>query len=96
MRSIVAFTLGGISYLEGNLADAAQAFAEAATMGSQAGNLHVAVPALRALGNLQVAQGRLHQAAATYRRALRLAETPQGRTPAAGCRFPAGSGRPGL
>ena len=79
VRSIVAFTLGGITYLEGNVTDAAQAFVEAAAMGRRAGNLHVAVPALRALGNLQVAQGKLHQAAATYREALRLAETSQGR-----------------
>ncbi|MCB0254373.1 MAG: AAA family ATPase [Anaerolineae bacterium] len=80
VRSIVAFTLGGINFLSGNVLDAEQAFAEAAAMGRRSGNLHVAAPALRSLGNLLVTQGKLHQAAATYREALRLAETAQGRT----------------
>jgi LuxR family maltose regulon positive regulatory protein len=79
VRSIVAFTLGGINYMSEDLTGAAQAFAEATVMGRRAGNIHVAAPALRALGNLQAAQGRLHQAAATYREALGLVETPEGR-----------------
>ena len=79
VRSVVAFTLAGICLLRGDLPGAAQAFADAAQMGQAAGNLHLAVPATAHMAALEVQQGRLHQAFATYERALRLA----GRLPVA-------------
>jgi LuxR family maltose regulon positive regulatory protein len=79
VRCVVAFTLGGISLLQGDLPGARRAFAEAVDKGQAAGNLHLAVPALAQLARLQTEQGRLHQALATYQRALDLA----GRLPVA-------------
>jgi LuxR family maltose regulon positive regulatory protein len=73
VRSVVAFTLGGVYLLAGNVAGARQAFAEASSLGRRAGNIHVAVPAICSLAELQAEQGQLHQAAETYQEALRLA-----------------------
>jgi LuxR family maltose regulon positive regulatory protein len=52
---------------------AARVLGEAAAVGRQGGNLHIAVPALNALANIQALQGRLHQARATAEEALDLA-----------------------
>ena len=49
---------------------AAQALAEAAATGQAAGDSHVAILALGELGVLRTQQGRLREAAATYRQAL--------------------------
>jgi len=79
VRSVVAFTLGATCVMSNDLAGAARAFAEAGRLGQQGGNLHAAVSAVCHLADLQVRQGRLRQAAETYRRALALATGPQGR-----------------
>jgi LuxR family maltose regulon positive regulatory protein len=73
LRSFVAFLLGGACFMRNDVAGAGQAFREAAAMGREVGNVHLAVPALRALASLEEAQGKLHRAAATYRDAIELA-----------------------
>jgi LuxR family maltose regulon positive regulatory protein len=78
VRSVVAFTLGGIHLLDNDLPGASQAFAEASRAGQRSGNLHVAVSALCRLGDLEADLGRLHKAAEAYQDALRLATGPDG------------------
>jgi LuxR family maltose regulon positive regulatory protein len=78
VRSVVTYMMGGMSLLSGDLAGASQAFAEASEAGRSAGNVHVAVPALSNLAELQVVQGRLCQAAETCRDALELATGQHG------------------
>lgn len=73
VRSVVAYTLGGMSLLSGDIVGASRAFVEASEAGRSAGNIHVAVPALSNLAELQVVQGQLRQAAETCRQALELA-----------------------
>jgi LuxR family maltose regulon positive regulatory protein len=73
VRSVVAYTLGGLSLLSGDLDGASRAFLEASETGRAAGNLHVVVPALSTLAKLQAVQGRLRQAAKTCHEALDLA-----------------------
>lgn len=73
VRSVVTYLLGGVCLLTEDLAGAAQAFAEAGRIGQEAGNLHIAVPALCALAHLQAVRGQLHQAAGTFGEALQLA-----------------------
>jgi LuxR family maltose regulon positive regulatory protein len=73
VRGVVSFTLGGISLAAGQIARAREALAEAVSVGRRTGNLHVAVPALTRLADIQVEEGRLHSAAAAYREAMDLA-----------------------
>ncbi len=75
VRSVVVFTLGVASLASDDIVGASRAFAEASAIGQAAGNIHLAVPAMCSLANLQARQGRLHQAAETYQDALQLAET---------------------
>ena len=85
VRSVVAFTFGGICILSRDLAGASRAFAEAARVGQRAGNFHVAIPALCSLAGLHIELGHLRQAADTYHQALKLAAEPDGhRSQAAG------------
>ena len=79
-RSFVSFTLGGACWLTGDLAGARRAFAEASRLGEEAGNIHVAVPALGALAYLHELSGQLHQAAELHRNAIRLAAGQRGQS----------------
>jgi LuxR family maltose regulon positive regulatory protein len=79
LRGIVAANLGIPYMLDGDVATAAQAFAEAARMSQKAGNLLVAVLSLCQVAELQIVQGRLHQAAETYGEAEKLALGKDGR-----------------
>ena len=74
VRGVVTFTLGGISYMRGDKDSAIRAFGEAAQAGEASGNIHMAVPALCALGSLQMAEGTLEKADATLQHALSLSE----------------------
>ena len=74
VRSVVAFTLGGARLLQGDVAAAARAFAQAAEMGLAGGNVHVAVPATAQLADLEAQQGHLHRAFETFERILAMAE----------------------
>jgi LuxR family maltose regulon positive regulatory protein len=78
-RSVVAFVLGGMHLLAGEVGSARLAFTEAAQTGQAAGNRHVSVPAWCAAASLQVDLGHLGQAEALYYKALDLTMTPGGR-----------------
>ena len=79
IRGVVSFVLGAACMLRSDVAGAVRAFSDASTMGQAGGNLHIAVPALNALAEIQIQQGRLRQAEMTAREALRLASDPSGR-----------------
>ncbi|HWI63166.1 MAG TPA: LuxR C-terminal-related transcriptional regulator, partial [Symbiobacteriaceae bacterium] len=70
VRPVVGFVLGGLAYMAGDLAEAAQAFSTAAAAG---GETHLGISALSALGGLRAVQGRLREAAGLFRQA---AESP--------------------
>jgi LuxR family maltose regulon positive regulatory protein len=73
VRSVVAYTMGGVHFVRGDLAGALRSFEDAGRTGLEAGNIHLAVPAIGQQAAIQAMQGRLRQAAGTYRRALNLA-----------------------
>lgn len=73
VRSVVALILGVASYLNGDVAAAERACAEAISASTAVGNSLIAMFALRQRGELQVKQGRLHQAMQTFQEALRFA-----------------------
>ena len=77
-RSVVTYVLGGMKLMSGDFTGAVDAFMAAGESGRLAGNIHVAVPALCSLANLQRAQGSLRRAAATLEEARRLAWTGGG------------------
>lgn len=79
LRGIVAANLGIPYMLEGEVVTAARTFAEAARMSQRAGNLLIAVLSLCQVAELQIVQGRLHQAAETYGEAEKLALGKDGR-----------------
>lgn len=87
-RGVATWNLGIAHYTECDLNAAAQALEAAAQMSMECGNLLVAVTALSHRAEGMIIQGRLHQAEATYRRALDLANTaadhPQRPLPIAG------------
>jgi LuxR family maltose regulon positive regulatory protein len=64
--------------LEGDIAAAGEAMAQAGEVGQQEGNLHIAVPALNALAGIEMMQGKLHQAQATAQEAVGLATDAAG------------------
>jgi LuxR family maltose regulon positive regulatory protein len=85
VRSVVAYTIGGVHFASGDLEEALRSFTEAGRMGLEAGNIHLAVSAIGQQAAIQALHGRLRQAAGTYQRALRLAGEYGGpRSPAAG------------
>ena len=69
-RSMVALTLGLAQAARGNLTAAEQALTEACEAGQVSGNHYARLTALGLLGAMQLAQGRLHQAADTCRQVL--------------------------
>jgi LuxR family maltose regulon positive regulatory protein len=72
IRSMVAFSMGAASYLNGDVVEAGKAFAEAGAIGRASGNIHLAVPAISAAAGVQVMQRRLRQAGETYQEILGL------------------------
>jgi LuxR family transcriptional regulator, maltose regulon positive regulatory protein len=68
----VAFILGNANVRAGNVAEAEKCFAEAARLGEQSGNIHIALPALCILAEQGARHGRLHHAFRAYQDALRL------------------------
>lgn len=73
-RSIVAVNLGIAHWSSGHLADAEQALGEADRAAQQSSNTYARLTALGFLGVVQAAQGRLRQAAALLRQAIRLGD----------------------
>lgn len=89
LRGAVALSLGVAYSWSGDVVNAGQALSEAITTNQAVGNWHVALSAMWNLAQLQVAQGRLHQAMELCRQALALIddqvkETEQSPLPAAG------------
>ncbi|MEW5869726.1 MAG: LuxR C-terminal-related transcriptional regulator [Chloroflexota bacterium] len=80
VRAFVTFTLGGIHLMQDDLDGAVQAFQQAARHAQAAGNVHIAVPALRVLAQFSADQGLLHQAHQICLEALHLA-TQGGKRP---------------
>lgn len=72
-RGNAALTLGSARRDNGDLAMAAEAFSQAGAASQKAGNSHVAVLAMVSLAWLQIEQGHLRQAAATYQDVVQLA-----------------------
>ncbi len=92
VRSIVTFVMGGLAMMRGDMASAEAAFVDAGERGRTSGNINLAAPAMRALGDIRAMQGRLHQAAETFRDARDLATTPRGRPLPSRCRRAAWAG----
>ncbi len=80
IRSTVAFFLGHGRLLSDQLDLAQVAYAEAANLGKEAGNVLIAVNALCALANLIRYQGELHRAFNIYQEAAKLATDKRGRS----------------
>jgi LuxR family maltose regulon positive regulatory protein len=78
VRSVVAFTLGATHLVNGDVAAASHAFAQASSMGQAAGNLNLAVSAMCHTAGLQAERGQLGLAAETHRQARNLATGPSG------------------
>ncbi len=70
LRPAIVYTLGLAYELSGKLALAAQAFEQAAAESQAMGNTHLAPLALGHLGQVQLTQGRLHQAETSFQRTL--------------------------
>ena len=72
VRCVVAFVLGGVYYMQQEIPRALVAMKEASQLGAQAGNIHVAVSALSAVGDVLKLQGSLAESEKTYCQALQL------------------------
>ncbi|MFP4346117.1 MAG: LuxR C-terminal-related transcriptional regulator [Anaerolineales bacterium] len=77
-RSVVTFSLGGGELLQGNLAAAEAAFAEAGRLGMESGNVHLGVSALATEAALTIAKGELRRAWSTYEETLERSTDAQG------------------
>ncbi len=73
LRAALASNLGGAYMGSGDLVAAGEVFAEAARLYQATGNLFVTLLASAYLGDVQMAQGHLRQAAETFRQTLALA-----------------------
>ena len=71
-RSANALNLGIITYMTGEVNQAAQYFRECSETALAGNNFYVAVESLCSLGDVQVEQGQLHQALETYQQAIDL------------------------
>jgi LuxR family maltose regulon positive regulatory protein len=86
LRAALTSNLGGAYMGSGNLAAAGRAFGAAARLYQATGGTFVTLLAIAYLGDVQMAQGRLRQAAETFRRTLTLA-AEQGGTRSFGTRL---------
>jgi LuxR family transcriptional regulator, maltose regulon positive regulatory protein len=74
LRGVIYLNLGSAYWMTGNLKAARESFAEASAASRRAGNIYVALLAMRMLGEIEKMGGHLRRAADLYRQALRLAE----------------------
>lgn len=72
VRCVVAFVLAWVHNARQDFPLAVTTFKEAAQLGEQAGNIHVAVGALNSMGDIMRNQGELAEAEKVYHQALRL------------------------
>ena len=77
LRSMIIQSRGYIFRLNGEVTKASQALTEASTLSQVVENITLGIFALCDLGEVQVMQGQLHQAAKTFQRALDLASEHQ-------------------
>jgi LuxR family maltose regulon positive regulatory protein len=78
-RAVVFFALGGARFLQGDIDGAVEALRNAAAVGQEGGNVHLAASALSSLADIQVSRGKLHEAEATAQEAVDLVTGPDGR-----------------
>jgi LuxR family maltose regulon positive regulatory protein len=79
LRSVAAWVLGLSQLADGDLAVGSQVLGEVIKVSQQVGNVMITVTAISHLAKLKLRQGRLHEAKATYERALGLATDSQDR-----------------
>jgi LuxR family maltose regulon positive regulatory protein len=85
LRTVVLFNLGLAHEFIGDGISAQTAFEEAAALSSEQKNANILTMSITHLGQLQILQGKLHQAEKTYRQALKLgAEVTGQQSPLAG------------
>lgn len=78
IRSVLTFVLGGIYYMSQDLPTALQTMLEASMLGEQSGNIHVAVPALCAAGDILYKQRNLNEAESAFEKAINLSAGQSG------------------
>ncbi|WP_409347112.1 LuxR C-terminal-related transcriptional regulator [Paenibacillus sp. MBLB4367] len=76
VRTATVWALGYAYQLQGDLAAAGKAYAEALSISQMIGHIIIAIMATLGLGNIQEAENQLHEAAETYRRARNMAGDP--------------------
>ena len=79
VRSVVAFVLGGVYYMRQDFPNALEAMMDASQIGERAGNIHLAVSALSAAGDILRGQGNLTEVELAYEQALKLGTGRSGR-----------------
>jgi ATP/maltotriose-dependent transcriptional regulator MalT len=79
VRCVVEFALGGVYFMREDFPNALKAMQKAGQTGEQAGNLHLAVSAWSAAGDLLRIQGKLREAEVIYEHALELGTGRSGR-----------------
>ena len=79
VRCVVAYALGGVYYVQQNIPRALATLKEASQLGEQAGNIHVAVGALSAIGGTLEQQGNLAESEEAFYRALQIGTGRGGR-----------------
>ncbi|MBC8504054.1 MAG: AAA family ATPase [Anaerolineales bacterium] len=78
VRCVVVFVMGGIYFMQQDLEQALASMQEAAQLGIQAGNIHVAVPALNSAADILLQKGNLADAERILHRALQIGTTRNG------------------
>jgi LuxR family maltose regulon positive regulatory protein len=78
VRCVVAFVLGGVYYMRQDIPNTLKSMREASQLGERAGNIHLAVAALNAVGDVQKQQGKLEEAEKTLYQAMQLGSGPSG------------------
>lgn len=78
LRCVVIYSLGGIYYMRQDIPRALEAFREASQLGEQAGNIHVVVGALSAIGGTLEQQGNLAGSEKAFYKALQLSKGRSG------------------
>jgi LuxR family maltose regulon positive regulatory protein len=71
-RSVVAYVVGGLHYLQGDFEAAAEAMQAASRLGRRAGNIHLAVSAMSSQAELEAGSGHLKEAGRILGEALQL------------------------
>jgi LuxR family maltose regulon positive regulatory protein len=72
VRCVVSFVLGGIYYMQQNMPKAITSMKEASQLGIEAGNIHLAVAALNAVGDVTKHQGNLEESEKIFYQAMQL------------------------